>query len=424
MKRASLLCCSVLLVSLLAGCTSTSNLVKGPSVDPSLSFAEKMESYAIPKVSMTYPSIYYDGQLWRERVIELVRSAEDYIIISSFLASSSDCLEELYSLIAQRAEEGVRVYFIVDGTGSFDMTETRFHLIPLKFLRESGVHLLEYNPMTIARLSAGPKIFLRDHRKFLIVDGKNLAIGGMNLNYISIGTSGDNLQRDTMYEFASPELCEVMLDGFVPWWNDQTWDTVHREDFSVDHEFGKDEEQFVAWFVDQYPLSDKLAGLYGSLLAEAKVSVKALPFLPFFDKHLLSVFSQTAERGVDVQMVIPFDSRVSNRKGIEYMAKDLLSMNIDLRQEIESEKSQRLLHEKLMIVDSRYVVIGSSNLNYRSFTLAFEMSLVIDSPALAKEMEAHFATIVEDSEPITDEQAELWRRLDNWPRYAFGIIGG
>ena len=424
MKRLLLSCSFSVLIFLLLGCTSTSNLVKGPSVDPSLTLEQKMESYHIPKVAVTYPSIYYDGQLWRERVIELIREAEDYVIISSFLASSSECLEELYSLIAQKAEAGVRIYFIVDGTGSFDMTETRFHLIPLKFLRDSGVHLLEYNPMSATRLVAGPKMLLRDHRKYLIIDGKHLAIGGMNLNYISIGTAGDDLQRDTMYEFSSPELCEVMLDGFVPWWNEQAWDTVRREDFSVDYDFRKDEEHFTAWFADQHPLSDKLAGMFGSLLAEAEVSVKALPFLPFFDKHLLSVFRQTASRAVDVQMVIPFDSRVTNRKGIEFMAKDLLTMNIDLRLENESAKTQRLLHEKLMIVDSRYVVVGSTNLNYRSFTLAYEVSLVIDSPALAKEMEEHFATILDDSQPITEEQAEAWQRLDNWPRYAFGIIGG
>ncbi len=424
MKRVLVFCGLFLLLFLLFGCTSTTSLVKGPSVDTSLSFEQKMESYDIPKIEMTYPTIYFDGELWRERMIELVRSAEDYIIISSFLASSSDCLDELYSLIAQKAEEGIRIYFIVDGTGAFDMTETRFHLIPLKFLRDSGVHLLEYNPMSAARLVAGPKILLRDHRKYLIVDGKHLAIGGMNLNYISIGAAGNDLQRDSMYEFASPELCSVMLDEFVPWWNSQTWDDVLREDFPVDHAFGKDEEQFTAWFANQFPFSEKLAGMFGSLLAEAEVSVKALPFLPFFDQYLLSVFRQTAQRGVDVEMVIPFDSRVSNRKGIEFIAKDLLSMHINLRMEKESEKTQRLLHEKLMIVDSRYVVFGSSNLNYRSFTLAYEMSLVLDSPALAKELEAHFATIFEDSAPITKEQTDLWRRLDNWPRYAFGIIGG
>lgn len=424
MRRFSLVFFSLFALFLLSGCSTTTNMVSGPSVDPTLSFDQKMEYYDIPKVSISYPTVYHDGNEWRDRVIELISSAEDYVIISSFLASSSVELEELYDTIIQKAEEGVDIYFIVDGTGAFDMTETRFHLIPLKFLRDSGVHLLEYNPISAGRIISGTKILFRDHRKFLIVDGKNLALGGMNLNYISIGATDQHLQRDTMFEFASPRLCEIMLDSFVTWWNAESWEEVRREDFSVDHTFGLDAPHYEAWYADQYPLTKKLSGFFGSLLNEAEHSVKVLPFLPFFDQYLLDAFSSPAKRGVSVQMIIPFDSRVSNRKGIEYMAKDLLTMGIDLRIENEGEETQRLLHEKLMIIDDRYVVFGSSNMNYRSFTLAYEVSLVVDSPELAKQMSEHFQDIYENSVPITEEQADEWRTLDSWPRYAFGVIGG
>ena len=424
MKRISLAVLSLSVLFLLFGCSTTANLVSGPSVDPTLSLEQKMEYYDIPKVSITYPVVYHNGNEWRDRVMELISSAQDYVIISSFLASSSTELEELYAAITQKSKEGVAIYFIVDGTGAFDMTETRFHLIPLKFLRDSGVHLLEYNPFAVGRIISGPKMFFRDHRKFLIVDGKNLALGGMNLNYISVGASDQHLQRDTMYEFASPQLCEIMLDSFVPWWNAESWEEVDREDFTVDPTFGADLPHYDAWYADQYPLSDKLGGFYGSLLSEAEHSVNVLPFLPFFDQYLLQAFSSTAKRGVAVHMIIPFDSRESNRKGIEYMAKDLLTMGIDLRIENEGATSQRLLHEKLMIIDDRYVVFGSSNMNYRSFSLSFEVSMVIDSPELAQQMNEHFRSIYETSAPITEEMADSWRTLDSWPRYAFGMIGG
>lgn len=424
MKKISLVLCFVLCIAFLVSCSSTSSLVSGPSVDSSLSLSEKMEAYDIPMVEITYPTIYFDGEAWRDRVTTLIQEAEDYIIVASFLASNSDSLDELYSALAEKARQGVRIYFIVDGAGAFDMTETRFHLVPLKFLRDSGVHLLEYSPMAAARLISGPKLLLRDHRKYLIVDGKHLALGGMNLNYISIGDAGKNLQRDSMFEFASPQLCSLMLDRFVPWWNEQSWDTIRREDFTVNYEFGSDKEQLPAWYVDQYPLNEQLAGMFGSLLSEATESVKALPFLPFFDQKLLKAFRDVAQRGVDVQMLIPFDSRESNRKGIEYMTKDLLTMGVDLRLENEEIGEKGLLHEKLLIVDSRYVIIGSTNLNYRSFTFAFEVSLLIDSPALAQEMETHYDALFENSKPITNDQAESWRRLESWPRYAFGILGG
>jgi cardiolipin synthase len=393
-------------------------------LDDTLPLEEKLLSFNIPKVQVTYPTVYYDGLEWRDRLIELIEGAEDYLITSAFLASSSEELEGLYAALVRKAESGVRVYFVVDGTGPFDMTETRFHLIPLKFLRDSGVHLLEYSPMSAARLVSGINLLYRDHRKFLIIDGKHLAVGGMNLNYISIGASEEDLQRDSMYEFYSPSLAATMLDHFVPWWNEQSWETINREDFPVDWQAADGLKTYDAFYVDQHPKSDKLSLLFGSLLNEAEHEIKVLPFLPFMDKHMIEAFRRAQERGVDVTMIVPFDKRVGNRKGIEFMAQDLLTMGINLRIEKESDASQRLLHEKLMIVDDRYVVIGSTNINYRSFNLAYETALVIDSPELAKQVEAHFDSLYENTMPITEEMAEKWQKFSSYPRFVFGFIGG
>ncbi len=424
MKRQYSVLFLVLLISLLFGCSSTRMMVSPPVLDETRTLEEKLLSFNIPKVEVTHPTVYYDGNAWRDRLVDLIEGAEDYLITSAFLASSSEELETLYSTLVQKAKSGVRVYFVVDGIGSFDMTETRFHLIPLKFLRDSGVHLLEYNPVSTARLVGGFSLAYRDHRKFLIIDGKHVAVGGMNLNYISIGAQKSDLQRDSMYEFYSPSLIEEMLDHFVPWWNEQSWETICREDFSVDWNVIDGMKTYDAFYVNQQPKSDTLSLLFGALLNEAEHEVKVLPFLPFMDTCMIEAFRRTGQRGVDVKMIVPFDKRVSNRKGIEYMAKDLMAMDIDLRIEQNSEVSQSLLHEKLMIVDDRYVVIGSTNINYRSFNLAFETALVIDSVELAQEVEAHFDRLYEETVPITDEMAETWRTFASYPRFAFGFIGG
>ncbi|MDD3058520.1 MAG: phosphatidylserine/phosphatidylglycerophosphate/cardiolipin synthase family protein [Sphaerochaeta sp.] len=425
MRRYLLLFLVLLTLLFASGCTTTTHHMLAPVVlDPDLSLDEKLSSYSIPKVNITFPKVYYDGLAWRDRVLELVEGAEDYLITSAFLASSAEDLQMLYEALARKAESGVRVYFVVDGIGPFDMTETRFHLIPLKFLRESGVHLLEFNPISSARLVSLFSLLDRDHRKYLIVDGKQLAMGGMNLNYISIGAMDDNLQRDSMYEFYSPELCSLLLDAFVPWWNEQSWEEVRREDFQVDASVALGMKTYEAWYVDQHPGSEKVSALFGTMLAEAQHEVKVLPFLPFMDANMIEAFRTASDRGVDVQMIIPFDKRVTNRKGIEYMVKDLRKMQIDLRIEKESAESQRLLHEKLMIVDDRYVVIGSTNMNFRSFNLAYETSLVIDSEELAREVEKHFDELYKKTVPITEAMAEAWQTFANWPRFAVGFFGG
>ena len=424
MKQKSLLIAFLLTLVLFAGCTNTRHMLSPFVLDPAVPLETKLAYYGLPEVQITYPDVYYNGNEWKDRLIELVQNAEEYLITSAFLASSAKELEELYETLAMKAESGVKVYFVVDGIGPFDMTETRLHLIPIKFLTESGVHLLEYNPISGGRIVSGANLLLRDHRKFLIVDGKYLAIGGMNLNYISIGATDDNLQRDSMYEFFSPELCEVLLDNFVPWWNTQSWEEIRREDFSVDHSTTDGKQTYRAWYMDQFPLDKKASGVYGSLLAEAQHSVKVLPFLPFLDKHMIEAFRLAQERGVDIQMVIPFDKRVGNRKGIEYMTKDLLKMGIDLRIEEGNEEQQALLHEKLMIVDDRYVVIGSTNLNYRSFNLAYETALIIDSEKLARQVTEHFQKIYAATIPVTEEMAKTWRTFARFPRFLFAFIGG
>ncbi len=405
-------------------CSSTHHMITPEVLDSSIPLEEKFSSFQFPRVQVSYPNVYYDGRVWRDRFIELVEGAEDYLITSAFLASSSEELEALYNALAQKAESGVRVYFVVDGIGPFDMTETRYHLIPLKFLRESGVHLLEFNPISGARLVSGLNLLYRDHRKFLIVDGKHVVLGGMNLNYISIGAENEQLQRDSMYEFYSPELIELLLYYFVPWWNEQTWDEVSREDFSVDTTMLEGRGTYQGWYVNQEPGSAKMSKLIGSLLNEAEQSVQVLPFLPFMDKEMIEAFRLAQERGVEIQMIVPFDRRVTNRKGIEYMVKDLLAMGIDLRIEQETAETQRLLHEKLIIVDDRYVVIGSTNVNYRSMNLAYENSLVIDSPELAQQLKLHYEQLYENTIPITEELAEEWHTLRNWPRFITAFFGG
>ncbi|WP_320127784.1 phosphatidylserine/phosphatidylglycerophosphate/cardiolipin synthase family protein [uncultured Sphaerochaeta sp.] len=425
MKRSFpfLLVCFILTWVLL-GCTTTTTMLSGPAADPSLSFEQKMTAYDIPKVSITQPVVYYNGLDWRERATELIENAKDYVIISSFLASSSEELSNFYATIERKAKEGVRIYFVMDGTASYDMTESRFHLIPLDFLRDSGVHLLEFSPMSAARVVSGLDLMFRDHRKYLIVDGRDLAIGGMNFNFISMGAEGDERQRDSMYEFASPSFCKEFLDSFVPWWNSQTWDTMKREDFAIDETFGETEEHLDAWFVNQYPKEKKMSGAYGALLDESRHSVKILPYLPFVDKPVLEVLKKAEARGVDISIILPFDRRVNNRVGSQYMAKYLLDSGVDLRNEISSEVSQQFLHEKLMIVDSRYVMVGSMNFNYRTMNLAHDIALIIDSPSFASQLEKHYQGIYDQTTPVTKKEVKAWHTWYNWPDYIMGFYGG
>ena len=92
---------------------------------------------------------------------------------------------------------------------------------------------------------------------------------------------------------------------------------------------------------------------------------------------------------------------------------------------VSTIKDRGYAGQKLMIVDSRYVVIGSSNFNFRSMSLSEELALVVDSPELAALLEKHADDIAEISHNISIEEAEKLREEEGSSlAYLFMLFGG
>ena len=408
---------------LLASCASfTDAFTGGVSYDDTLTLEEKLEYYGAEYVSVPYPETFFDGTKWLERITGLIDSAEDYILISTFLGSSSDALEGMYDALIAAAERGVDVYFIIDGISSYDMTETRNHMTQLYFLRDYGINLIEYSPLSATRLLNPSELVIRDHRKLFVIDGELAAIGGMNMNYISMGAGEGKTQRDSMYLFRSPELSRALINEFVEIWNSTSVDEISHDDFPVP-EGGND--MYDAYLINMG--SDSIAGMYASLIASAEHSILLFPYLPVLDDNMEECLSNATMRGVDITMVMPIDLRGYAAGGIYYFLPDLLATGVTVYSSTEDEEGNELplLHEKLMIVDDRYVVIGSSNFNYRSMGLSHELALVIDSRELAEELENHAADIMKGAHRFTmDEAVRLKKEEGNFFSYLFMYYGG
>ena len=419
MKKKLFVAAFACVLALLSGCASTRPMAKGPAADPSLSLVEKLDLIGLPKTPITRPRVWYNGNEWRDHVTEMVREAKHYVVITSFLASNSLPNADFYQALVDKANEGVPVYFLVDGSGLFDMTESRKSLIPLMYLTHTPIHFLETKPISAARLVGATDFLFRYHQKVVIIDGKMMAIGGMNFNYISVGAPpGRDLQRDTMYEFTSPEAVKAFLEWFVPWWNDQSWDRISLADFPIDATYRQDEPKLDAWLVNEVPGTHVIGSAFGALLSSAKESVEILPFLPALDGNMMKAIRETVARGVKVSMVISYDKRTSDR----YMYLPLLEAGVDMRIEPPSEKG--LLHEKLMIVDNRYVLVGSSNFNVRSMALSYEIGMIIDDPQLASLCRQHYQELYEQADYVSPQEAASWRTFGKMMMHLLMTVGG
>ena len=387
---------------------------------------DKLEYFGGIEVSVPMPEMFFDGTEWLERITEEFRNAEDYILVSTFLGSSSTALEPMYRALMDAAERGVDVYLLIDGVSSYDMTETREHMTPLYFLRDSGVHLTEYAPVSGMRLLNPASLVIRDHRKLVVIDGMTAVIGGMNMNFISMGAGEGKTQRDSMYLFRSPSLSDALMHEFVDIWNAASVERVGYDDFPIAE--GED-GSFRAYLFNRGRGSDaSISGMYASLLGSAESDILMFPYLPVLDRNMKNGVRNATERGVDVTMVMPVDLRGYAASGVYYFLPELIrSTGADIYTSIYDEEGELLplLHEKLVIVDSRYVVIGSSNFNYRSMELSHELALVIDSPELASILRSHAGDIMKGAEHVTIEDAERMKKEDgSFFSYLFMYFGG
>ncbi len=417
----------IIILVLLSSCaTTTKDYNSDVALDELMPIGEKLEYFGARKTSVDLPIAYFDGAEWLDAMTELVSNAEDYILIQTFLGSSSPRLETFYKTLMSKAEEGVKVYFIMDGTSSYDMTESQYYMTPLYFLRDSGVKLLEYAPLSGMRIINPMGLIIRDHRKLLVIDGKIAAIGGMNINYISLGAGEGNTQRDSMYVFNSTELAKAFVEEFISNWNAASVDKMKLEDFPT---FTGDEQGYDAWLFNRGGNSDdSISGMYGALIGSAKKSILMFPFLPVLNDDMSTAIKRAVDRGVQVDFIMPVDMRGYAKGGMYYYFPKLLETtgaNIYITVEDENGDELPLLHEKLMIVDNRYVVIGSSNFNFRSMELSHELALVIDSPEFAELLVEHAKEIAEFSYKLTPELAEkLKDEESSFFSYLFMYYGG
>ena len=353
----------------LTSCSSTKPFVEGFAADPQMPLEDKLVMGGGIKVSFDYPEMYFDASLFLDRYIELIGGAEDYVIITTFLGSSCEGLEELYDAIAGKASSGVPVYMIIDGVSSYDMTASSSFMTPLYFLRESGVHLIEYNPLSVFNLVNPSTLLIREHRKLVVIDGQWAVLGGMNMNYISMGADNIDLQRDSMYVFNSPSLASCLVDEFVSIWNESSVEKIDRNDFAVKE---AEEGEITGYLFNQGPGGHAdMASMYSSLFSSARDEIVLLPYLAFFDDNMYESLEAAQARGVEVTMYLPIDSRDYVQGALFHDYHNLVEAGFNVYIEYAGEETGlSLLHQKLAVVDGRYTVIGSSNINYRSMTLS------------------------------------------------------
>lgn len=331
-----------------------------------------------------------NGAVFFPRMLAAVRGAEQTITLETFAFVNSPVTREFARALAERARAGVAVKMILDDIGSARAGEKN-----VRMMREAGVDLRFYHPLNLLRPRRSNN---RTHRKILVIDGRVAFTGGAGFADAWKGNAeGEGRWRDTQYEIRGPAVRRYQ-EGFRENWREVTGEKIEGEAYFPRLEFeGRVCVQVVV--DDPWGSSNPIAQGFVAAINGARKSLilQQSYFVP--NHHLRDLLLAAAARGVKVEVMVP-------NHGIDSPATRFASQNSWarlLRGGVRIYQYERtMMHGKLLVADGRFTIVGSANLDDRSFFINDEINLHVDSPSFAREQTAMFRGDLPQCREITE----------------------
>ncbi len=396
---------------LLTSCMTSAKLER--MEDAHICAESHFQERGIPKYASTLPEMYNTGTEWNERSMELISQAEDHILITIFLGNYHETTHEVWELLQKRMDDGVQVYLMIDSASYFQFDpESPETVVPAVFLHleELGIPYVEYNPLTLSNLFLPLNLLDRDHRKFWVIDGEYAAVGGININYTSLGLPPETGNIDTMAEARSPETARALTETFVESWNAYAPEKISTELFKRADALDEADRETDLWLIDHYWKSPQVTDMFDLFFLEAQEELWLIQGYAFLTPALKRRIAHAADRGVEVHVMLSDYARKENYElAAFYGMLDLIDAGAKVWR--YTSPIGAFLHYKLMMADEQLVALGSVNYNLRSQTTSREVSYVFDDPRVGEAVTEHLDELLAYARPVSREEALQYRTV-------------
>lgn len=326
---------------------------------------------------------------------EALLGARRSIWAEYYIIQGDETGRRFLEILADRATAGVDVRLLYDAVGSSGIDPARVAAIAAAGGRAEA--FLPMNPLR-RRWS----IHLRNHRKIVVVDGEIGFTGGMNVGNEYSGGSrrvrkrsrGQGPWRDTHLLLRGPAVRDL-AQTFAEDWTFATDERLLPPPRSHAAPRGAAIVAVVPSGPDQENNANGLAYFAGIAAARDRCYVTSPYFVP--DEATLRALTSTALRGVDVRLLVPGRSDVMLvRAAARSYYAPLVRAGVRV-----FEYGPAMLHAKTMVVDGSWGMVGSANLDIRSFRLNFELGAIVFDAEFAKRLEERFLADLGESAEMT-----------------------
>lgn len=352
-----------------------------------------------PLTAKNAVKLLLNGENKFPEVLDAIRNAKDHIHIEYYIYEDDEIGRTIADALIQKAKEGIAVRLIYDDFGSRGI---RKKLAPM--LNENGVQAFPF--LKVHFMPFANRLNYRNHRKIIVIDGVTAFVGGINVcdKYINRKDRPKQLYwRDTHLRIDGPGA-QYLQYLFLCDWNfcagenlqpNKSFFPVHK----VNPEAGHNK---IVQIAASGPDSESPTILFSILqainLATEEILISSAYFIP--GDSLMDGLSIAALSGIKVKLLVPekSDSKVVDAAARSYF-NDLLKEGVEIYL-----YQKGLLHAKTMVTDKKIAIVGTANMDFRSFDLNFEVNAIVYDKEIAKELSDAFNRDLKDAIKIDLEQ--------------------
>ena len=346
-----------------------------------------------PEECRYFPS----GEEYYEVLLRELAAAEKSVWIETFILSSGEMWDGVFRILREKAASGTDVRVIYDDLGSMGKMPRKF----ASEMKRAGIRCAAFHRF-LPVLS--PVQNNRDHRKICVIDGRTAFTGGINIGDEYIGRTrpfGHWKDSGVMIRGDGAACFSVM---FLTMWDYITGEM--SENFPAVTEKGEKTGTVQPYCSGPQEEEPTAENVYLDLIAGAQKSVWIMTPYLIPDEAVKRCLIRAAQSGVDVRIItpgIPDKKLVYEATRAHYPP--LLRGGVRIR-----EYTPGFLHAKTVLADEKTAVIGSVNLDYRSFFLHFECGVRITDPEIVAAVKRDFLRTFEVSREIREEKTGILRR--------------
>ena len=336
-----------------------------------------------------------------------LKKAKRFIFIEFFIIERGTMWDSILEVLRQKAAEGVEIRLMYDDVGCISTLPHHYD----KKLRAMGMQVVRFNrlfPLISTYLN------YRDHRKICVIDGNIGYTGGINLadEYINeVDRFGH--WKDTGVKLSGSGVANLTAMFLQLWDFSVKQETKNLSDYQPTKIFPSD--GFVQPFADS-PLDNENVSenVFLDIINSATRSVYiTTPYLSL-DNEMTTALCYAAKSGIDVRILTP---GIPDKKLVYAVTRSFYPQLVEAGVKIY-EYTPGFLHEKMIVADHDIAVVGTINMDFRSFYLQFECGCLFYKSSVVDKIRDDILDTIKKSREIDSH----WIKSYPWIKSIWGSL--